>query len=68
MFLSLLDNQHCVTVGIETVALLDSVIISGEDVIETCECGNQSEEGGFGQMEIRYHCVGDFEFVAGLYE
>ena len=62
------DNQHCVTVGIESVSLLDSVIVGGDDVIETCECGDQSEESGFGQMEIRYYCVGDYEFIAGLNE
>jgi len=63
-----LGYYHRVAVGVESVVVLYCVFVGGEDVIESCEGGDEGKEGGFGEVEVSYHCVNDLEFIAGADE
>lgn len=41
------------------------MFVGGQDVIESGEGRYQCKQGGFGEVEVCYHRVNDFEFVAG---
>src|SRR5215469_5363096 len=64
---SLLE-KHAVAIGIEPVALLDSMAVSSEDVLLAGEGTDKHQEGGFGQMEIGQKRLDDLELVTGIDE
>ena len=65
---STLLNKHAISVGVETVALSDGVVVGAEDVFCSCQSADQHQERRLGQVEVGEQSLDQPEFVAGIDE
>src|SRR5262245_54775646 len=47
-----LSNEHAVSIAIEAIASVHSVLVSRKDLLNTRKCAHQSQQRRFGQVEI----------------
>ena len=61
-------NEHCIAEAEKAVALPDGFRIGVHGVVIACECGDQHDERGFGQMKIRNQSVDTAELIRRIDE
>lgn len=63
-----LKDQHRIAIAEEAVALPDGLLISPQDEIASCECGDKNQQRRFRQMEVGDHGIDHLKLKWGADE